>query len=329
MGETETVFTALCPFHGNTDTYAFAVNKTNGKYICFNPACGRAGELLDLVRYITKLDVFPAYRFILKRKAGVQKSFEERFAEATKPVVKFTRWPQEPIDRMKKDFWNTPHAIEYMHSRGFHDDTLDYFDVGYSNAPDKTGKPRNMIVVPMHDPTGMPVGLIGRTASHEEKVFKNSKHLPRKETLFNLHRARAHQTAIVVEASFCTMRVHQAGHPNVVGLLGGSLSPWHIEQFNKYFSTIIIMTDDDFYQKDYCPECRPRPCQGHFPGRKLGRAIADSLPHKTIRWALYSEESIYENGAKDPTAMSDDGIRQSLKNAVGTFKYNQLTLATV
>jgi hypothetical protein len=240
---------------------------------------------------------------------------------------------------MYGDFLNESKAQDYMRSRHFEHDVLNHFRVGFSPEKwvksKKTGKPylkQDMIIVPMHDPKGMPVGLIGRTI--EGKQFRNSDNLPKSLTMFNLHRAKKYgATVIIVESSFDVMRIHQAGYPNVVALLGGSLSPQQIKQLNRYFDTIIIMTDFDkkrIEKPGTCNKCKTYICQGHRPGRELGHKIAASLPNKRVLWAAFDDECVFpykplkgyrDKPAKDPGDMTDDEIRQCLRNAVSHYQY--------
>jgi hypothetical protein len=154
--------------------------------------------------------------------------------------------------------------------------------------------------------------------------------------VFNLHRAKRYgATVIIVESSFDVMRLHQAGYPNVIALLGGSLSPDHIAQLNRYFDTIIIMTDFDkkrFEKPGKCKRCKTWECVGHRAGRDLGRAIVAALPNKKVMWAVYDDECVFpywplegyrEFPSKDPGDMNDDEIRQSLKNAITSYQYEE------
>lgn len=339
VSETASHFLCYCPFHGNRNDPAFAVDKVKGLWTCFNPACGESGTLEQLVKRRKGLNHFQTARVILKYRQSETGDAASRIEEAWKVEPEFVEFPQEPLDRMYGDFLNESKAQEYMANRHFEPDVLNHFRVGFSPEKwvksKKTGKPYlkpDMIIVPMHDPKGMPVGLIGRTI--EGKRFKNSDNLPKSDTMFNLHRAKKHgATVIVVESSFDAMRLHQAGYPNVVALLGGSLSPQQIKLFNRYFDTIIIMTDFDKPEKrpdGKCGRCKTYACRGHRPGRELGRKIAEALPNKRILWAAYDDECVFPykplegyrvKPAKDPGDMSDDEIRQCLKNAVSHYQY--------
>ena len=49
--ETATEYSVYCPFHNNTDTPALYINKNSGLWICFNPACGKKGNIHKLAEY--------------------------------------------------------------------------------------------------------------------------------------------------------------------------------------------------------------------------------------------------------------------------------------
>lgn len=326
VSDTATHFLVLCPFHGNTDSAAMAVDKYKGLWTCFNPACMNSGTLEEMLRRTKALNPFQAARVILKNRNAEKTSFEERLAEAMNKEPDFVEFPQESLDRLYNSFKGSK-GEEYMRSRGFDDSTLDHFRIGYSAKKD-------MVVVPMHDPNGMPVGFIGRAASHNDKRFRNTDNLPKRKTAWNFHRAkRAGETVVICESSFDAMRVHQAGYPNVIALLGGHVSPLHLKQIMRTFSTIVIMTDYD--EKQYKPNCRMcnyKPCKGHRAGRELGRSLVKGLPNKKIKWAAFDDKCVYPNWplagvrskpAKDASDMTDDEIRQCLRNAISNLEYTQ------
>lgn len=326
-GETHNDFLAFCPFHGNRHTPSFSVSRTSGKYICFNHSCNVSGTLIDLVRKIpladgTRRNEFEARRLIIKKGSETEQAFEDQLAKTFEPKVDFVEFPQVTLDRMYDDFWNNPEAVRYMvEERGIEEETLDFFRVGFSAK-------KGIIAVPMHNGSGMPIGVIGRPADKENKFFKNSSGLPTSKTLWNLHRAKRHgDTVIVCEASFDAMRIHQSGYPNVVACLGGNFSPHHFDQLNKHFSRIIVMTDFDKKEKHIYKNCRKcknqgfNLCVGHNPGRDLGATIAAGLQNKEVLWAAYDNKLIYPHDAKDAGDMTDDEIRQCLRNAVSNFEY--------
>lgn len=322
--EIDTHFICFCPFHSNDNSPAFEVNKENGWFICFNPSCGKQGlSLEELILAIRDdLNYFQARRIVLKHKQG-RTERKEREAERE---FSFTPFPEEPVKRMVVEFQHNDRAVDYMYGRGFDNSTLVHFDIGYSEKQDS-------IITPVHAPDGMLIGFVAR--SIEGKEFKNTPGLKKSRTIFNYHRARKHgETVIIVESAFDAMRVHQAGYPNVVALLGGSLSRHQQDLIEKTFSRIIIMTDfeDEVTRNNPCGTCRGNGfmmCQGHRAGRDFGRKIVKAFPAKKVMWAAYDDTCVYPHGAKDAGDMTDDEIRQCLKNAISNFTYNRWGIETL
>lgn len=325
VSETDTHFLAYCPFHINTYDPAFAIDKSLGLWTCFNPSCASGGTLEMLVERLKGYNKFETLRLILEFKNKASSSLADRLEEIRNTPPEFVAFPTAPLERMRNVLWQSPRAIEYLHGRGFTDETLEHFDIAYSDKKD-------IVLVPMHDPTGMLVGFVGRAIYAKE--FRNSDDLPKSKTAWNYHRAKKMgDTVIICESSFDAMRVHQAGYPNVIALLGGHASSHHLEQINTTFSSVIVMTDFDkrIYPKGNCKRCRhisfsprePVKCLGHRPGRDLGHTIADGLPNKSVYWAAYDDECIYPHGAKDAGDMTDDEIRQCLHNTVSNFEYTR------
>lgn len=340
--ETENDFLSFCPYHGNTDSPAFSTSKRYGYSVCFNPACAKGQEmrltLEQMVRDIKGLNHMGSKRFIKKHKDNSGQSFEEKFDAIDEEPEQMQEFPASAIAKMHERFMHTEAAKEYMKGRGFERETMEHFKVGFT--PATTGynapiyRPNDMIVVPAYDHKGMPVGLVGR--SLVGKDFKNygakdgGKGFHKSQILWNLQNARRYETVIICESTFDAMRIHQAGYPNVIALLGGSLSQIQRKLLSRHFSHIIIMTDNEneangqmtFHRR--CAKCVREGwdfCQGHAPGRDLGMKIADALPRIRISWAVYDNRLIYANNVKDATDMTDDEIRQCLRNAISHFDY--------
>jgi len=295
VSETGTDFLCLCPFHHNVDSPAFAVSYSKGLYICYNQNCDSSGTVLDLVKQLTNRNDFEALRFISANKQTEAEAFEDGLKDLLDDKPEFTEFSQQTLDKLYNDMATNPKAVEYFNSRQIGLDAINHFKLGYSDK-------QAMVTVPLHSPDGLPVGIIGR--SIEGKAFKNSPNLPRNKTMFNLHRAkREGGTIIVVESSFDAIRLWQAGYPNAVATLGGSISDINIQHLNKYASTVIIMTDAD------------------AAGKALGMTIANKLKSKNVLWAKYDHNVMYPHSAKDVGDMTDEEIKQCVKNAIPHFEY--------
>lgn len=282
------------------------------------------GTLLDLVVDTAHVNHFEAQRMIDGFKSD-DLDLSDLLSNTLVPPPEFPSFSQDVVDRMASDFWGSPGHV-YMTGRLFEDQTLKEFYIGYSEK-------NKMVAVPMHDASGSLVGIIGR--SIEGKSFKNSVRLPTSKTLWNIHRAKAagSDTVIICESSFDAMRIFQAGYPNVVATLSGNFSPYHAEQLDRYFSTIIIMTDMDDpadHTYDRCRVCRAeglKVCKGHNPGRALGETISKRLGRKQILWASHEPGLVFPHHAKDAGNMTDFEIRTCIKNAVTNFTYHQWNIA--
>lgn len=310
-------FLGYCPFHGNNNTPSFSVSKMAGLYVCYNPACGAAGTLIDLVMKVARKNPFEAARVIVKNKTPGIISFDERLAQELEEQPDWKEFSVDVLARCYEDFWQNQAAIDYMHNRKFQDETLRYFRIGYSAKQDS-------IVVPMHNPDGLPIGVIGR--SLEGKSFKNSTGLPKNKTVWNYHRAkREGDTVIICEASFDAMRIHQSGYRNVVALLGGTFSPFQQQQLSRAFNTFIIMTDNDERQfHKPCAKCKrseKKLCVGHNAGEELGLSIATKMRGKRVLWAHCGEATRFPKGIKDAGDMTDTEIRHCISNAISNLEY--------
>lgn len=296
VSETSHDFLCLCPFHGNRHTPSFSVSHQKGLYLCFNPSCGASGTIVELVKNMTHRNEFEALRFIISAQKESVAHFEDELAEILDDKPEFEEFSQETLDRLHQGM--TDDGRVYLNGRGINDESIDHFKLGYSQN-------QRMVIVPVHSPDGIPVGLVGR--SIEGKSFKNSTGLPRNKTMFNIHRARrASSTAIVVESSFDAIRVHQSGYPNVIATLGGSMSKINLNNINRNFNKVIIMTDAD------------------TAGRELGKTIASSLKNKEILWAHYSNDMLYPHDAKDVGDMTEKEIRTCIENALADYEYRML-----
>lgn len=297
VSETYSDLICYCPFHSNTHTPSFTVGAENGLWFCFNSACwgNKGGNLVQLVQYRTDKTAPQAKRMIEKRGAESAVPLD---SQLEKLLIKESEWPLFPqlkIDELVEQFWLNDEAQQYMYGRGFNDDTLRIFEVGWSNE-------QQMIVVPVHNPSGQPIGVNGRSIT--SKRFKLSR-LPRNKVLWNVHNARKQNYVVITESQFDAMRVAQAGYPAVCPF-GSHVSKEQFYLLERYFDRIVIMTDADKV------------------GRQMGRNIAGTLRSSTVEWAVWDEGVVYPHGAKDAGDLTDDEIKQCMDNRITNFEYYQV-----
>ena len=295
ISESNNNLVIYCPFHNNTHSPSFYISEDNGAWLCFNPACGETGNITQLVKRITGKNDFEAIRLITAKESQALDNFDEVLNQMFEDKPDFVEFDQKKLDDLSLELTLNKNARDYFESRGINHDSMTYFKLGYSEA-------QGMVVVPVHSPDGIPVGLVGRSIS--EKRFKNSTNLPKNKTMFNIHRAkRIGDQVIIAESSFDAIRIHQSGFPNVVATLGGHLSKENLALLNRYFNRITIMTDAD------------------LAGRELGLSIANRLKNKDVLWASYEYGKIYPHDAKDAGDMSEKEIIACIKNAVSDIEY--------
>ncbi len=295
VGETGNDFLCYCPFHSNRHTSSFSVSQTSGAFICFNPACGETGTLIDLIKRTMDKNDFQSLRLIAAKETEALNNFDELMEDMLSEKPAFEEFSQETLDRLHADLAGNKNARDYLESRGINQDSMKYFKLGYSPA-------MKMVVTPVHSPDSLPIGIVGR--SIEGKSFKNSTNLPKSKTLFNIHRAKKiGDQVIICESNFDAIRIHQAGFPNVVATLGGFLSNEQQSLLNRHFNRIIIMTDAD------------------DAGRELGKSISGKLRNKDISWATFGYKEIYPHGAKDAGDLTEEEIKVCIKNSVSDIEY--------
>jgi DNA primase len=298
VGQTYSDFLCYCPFHDNTDTPAFTVGSENGLYICHNASCrgNEGGNLVKLVLLLSDRGIMEARRMIAKKGSETAVPLAAKI-DAQLTEQKWPMLPQLKVDELVGFFWQTPEALAYMREeRKFNDETLRAFEVGFEPT-------RQMVVVPIHDIDGNPIGVNGRSIT--AKQFKLTRRIPRNLVLFNMHRAkRAGGTAIICESQFDVMRIHQAGFPNAVCSFGSHISKHQVALLQRYFDRVIIMFDAD------------------GAGRKAGHTLSAALRGSTkVEWAIWDWGVIYPHDAKDAGDMTDEEIKHCINNAVSDLEY--------
>ena len=176
-------------------------------------------------------------------------------------------------------------ALAYLRGRGFTDDTIETFQLGWAPAgwdvmarqlqarrdirpeelvevglasPSQRGrgvidKFRARVLFPIRDQNGNAVGLGGRLLEGEGPKYLNSPTTPlfdKSRTLYLIDKAkgairRAGNQAVIVEGYTDALMAHQAGFDNVVASLGTALTPNQIGLLTRYANRIALAYDVD------------------------------------------------------------------------------------
>ena len=286
-----------CPIHGGKNGTSFNVDSGKNVFHCFSQ-CG-GGNVLDLVMKLEDCSIREAgeklsdwFELRFDRRGGIAKTAKRRprprSATASHNSGRSDASPvNPPLERPLKGL---NHDHPYLVERGLTVPTIKEFGIGHCTR----GLMRGRIAIPIHDEHGILVAYAGRAVDRELAEAHGKYRLPdrfkKSFVLFNLHRAAEHadQGLIVVEGFFDCFNVHQAGYPNVVALMGSTLSDPQEELLLGHADRIALMFDGD--------EAGTK-CLREFYGR--------------LRRRLYLREIHLEPG-EQPDALSDERIRQLL-----------------
>jgi DNA primase len=261
----------LCPFHKNTDSPAFYINKQTGLWICFNPSCEKRGSFKDLMTF------FGDHRPMVKDHSVDE---IEALLAGYKEEIPQENW-DDALESIRVHFPDDAEKVAYFLERGFTPETLTYFEIGFSPK-------KNRIVIPTRDETSRLIGFIGRSTDPDaQPKYLYSKGFPRKSVLFNLNRAKKYDYVIVVEGSVDAMKIHQAGFPNVVATLGAAVTEEHIALLKRNFDSIVVFSDND------------------HAGFSMRDKIVAGLSDKEVRVVEYPVADFKDPGDMDSQTITD------------------------
>lgn len=227
-----------CPIHGGDNPSAFVVSISKNLWHCFSK-CQAGGDVIDLVRRLDRL----SYAETAERLASLaslppvsvhyQGSFSPKKRQPKKTFRPYTR-------RLCLD-----PCSAFLKQKGITPDTARTFEAGAYHG---CGFLEGCVGVRLHDPSGNPIGYLGRRLDGDQAStygkWKIPTGLPKRRILFGFHRlAGLHRALCIVECPWGVMRLSQIGIP-AVGLLGAHLSSPQ-RQLLGDFSRIIVLLDGD------------------------------------------------------------------------------------
>ncbi len=274
--------TGLCPFH-NEKTPSFTVNEVKGFYHCFG--CGAHG---DIVKFEMEANNLPFMEAVnkLAAKAGVSvpQMSRENPAETEK------KNSQHDIMEMAVKFFEKnlrlvggQKALEYLYNRGFDDDLIAKFRLGY--APSSNGLKaqltakgvaehdlmelglasmsesssgrmfdffRDRVIIPIFDKKGRPIAFGGRALGDAQPKYLNSPETPlfnKRRNLYNMNLAREKayeaQKLVICEGYMDVMALDKYGFSYAVAPLGTALTEEQIVEAWKVCNEPVLCFDGD------------------------------------------------------------------------------------
>ncbi|MBV6415412.1 MAG: DNA primase [Xanthomonadales bacterium] len=195
----------------------------------------------------------------------------------------------------------------YLLERGFGTEVISTFGLGVA----RKGMMKDRVAIPIHDAKGSLIAYAGRivddariSADCPRYLFPGDREkdgiryvFRKSELLYNAHRVKAlgRRGVIVVESYTAAWWLHQAGFPNVVAVMGSSMSDAQADLLVRELqpSFVVILGDGDEAGK-----------------RMAASALVLLAPHVWTRW-----ESLVEN--QQPTDLGADALRVRLGKHFG------------
>ena len=281
-------YVGLCPFH-NEKTPSFYVSPSKGICKCFS--CGKGGNVIHFMMEHEQMSFQDAAEW-LANKYGIP--FRKREMTDSEKALQNERESmfitnQFALDFFKDTLLNTDKGravgLAYFRKRGFRDDILEKFHLGYCpDEPDalaraamakgytkenliKTGlcyerendgqlrdRFRGRVIFPVHSISGKVVAFGGRIMSSEAKVAKyvnspESVIYSKSRELYGLWQAKQaiirKDRCFLVEGYADVISMYQSGVENVVASSGTSLTPGQIRLIHRFTNNITVLYDGD------------------------------------------------------------------------------------
>ena len=277
----------LCPFH-NEKTPSFTVSPAKGIFKCFG--CGKGGNSVHFIMEHEQISYYEALKY-LARKYNIE--VEERELSPEEMAVRNDRESMLLVNEFaQKHFSNTLlHHIDgkaiglsYFRERGFRDDIINKFQLGYSlelrdaftQAAMKAGynkdylvktgltiegdnhylgdRFRGRVMFPVHTLSGKVVAFGGRILKKDDKMAKyvnspESEIYHKSNELYGIYFAKQaivkQDRCFLVEGYTDVISMHQCGIENVVASSGTSLTPGQIRLIHRFTENVTVIYDGD------------------------------------------------------------------------------------
>lgn len=256
------------PSHSSASSkQSFAVQVARNVWACWSASCvaargGRGGNVLDFVAAMENCSIREAALRLqawfltgLPRQAARTDIRDGRTIDDLVTVNQPLSFTLKGVDA----------SHPYLAKRGIAQETAAYFGVGFYQGK---GSMSSRVVIPIHNAQGELIAYAGRAIDSARPRYKLPANFQKSHVLFNLHRACASKSSlvVVVEGFFDCLKVHQAGFPCVVALMGAWLSEAQEELLASDFHLAVLMLDGDQAGIDACCKIAPRLAR-HLPIR--------------------------------------------------------------
>jgi len=279
-------FLGLCPFH-NEKTPSFTVSPSKEIFKCFG--CGKVGNSVNFVMEHEHLTYPEALKYLARKYhiEVVEKELSQEELEKQNERESLLIVSSYAARQFSENLFQTDEGITvglaYFKERGFRQDTLKKFEVGYSFEKRdafskkaledgykkdflvKTGlsiqhedrifdRFANRVMFPIHSLSGQVLGFGGRVLKTDPKSAKylnspESEIYHKSRILYGAYQARKAITqedrCYLVEGYTDVLSLHEANVENVVASSGTSLTQEQVRLIKRFTQNITILYDGD------------------------------------------------------------------------------------
>lgn len=275
-------YSACCPFH-HEKTPSFHVSRDKQLYHCFG--CGASGNVFTFIREYENFGFTEALKMLADRagmslpeselspKMKEQENYRNSLKEMNRVAAAYFHYLLTKTEHGKK-------AVDYLHNRGFTDETISSFAIGYSDIynddlykylkskgytdkqmsdaglveiyEDKGASDKfwNRVMVPILDINGKVIAFGGRVLGDGKPKYVNTKEtqvFDKSRNLFamNIARRSRRRGIIICEGYMDVIAMHQAGFDNAVASLGTAFTMGHANIIKRYVDEVYLAYDSD------------------------------------------------------------------------------------
>jgi DNA primase len=280
-------YVGLCPFHEER-TPSFSVSPAKGICKCFS--CGKGGNAVNFIMEHEQMSYFEALKYLAK-KYNIEVIEKELTAEEVaqrndrESMLAVNKFAQQYFTSLLFDSSEGRNVgLTYFHERGFRDDVIRKFQLGYSleqrdaftvAALSKTYKKEFLVktglsidreggspfdrfwgrvMFPVHSLSGNIVAFGGRILRKDDKTAKyvnspESEIYHKSNELYGIYFAKQaivkYERCFLVEGYTDVLAMHQAGIENVVASSGTSLTKGQIRLIHRFTENVTVLYDGD------------------------------------------------------------------------------------
>ncbi|PTA85414.1 DNA primase [Bacillus sp. Nf3] len=278
----------LCPFHGE-NTPSFSVSADKQIFHCFG--CGAGGNVFSFLRQMEGYSFIEAVSHVADKYhidlpdqvANAQMSSSQQEDTADHKMIEAHELLKKFYHHLLVNTKEGQNALDYLRSRGFTDETIAKFEIGYAldswdfvtkflekrgfdpvmmekaglliqreNGTGFFDRFRDRVMFPIHDHHGTVIAFSGRSLGDQQPKYMNSPETPlfhKSKLLYHFHEARMHirkrERAVLFEGFADVISAVTSGVGESVATMGTSLTEEHVKLLRRNVEEIILCYDSD------------------------------------------------------------------------------------